>query len=190
MTDPNPNTPATPPQQPPQQPQQPDPPATPPPAQGDPPASPGQQDPPGPVPYDRFKQVNDELKQIKDQLAKQQEEQKKQKDKELAEQEKWKELADQREAELKAEKLARTRLEIASKKGIPPDLAGRLQGETAEDMEKDADALLQHLRPATGPGVPPGSPGSQPAKIDLSKMTPEEIRKLDPDKKRAAMTGQ
>lgn len=41
-----------------------DPPATPPPAT--PPAS----DPPGPVPYDRFKEVNDALKTANDRLAK------------------------------------------------------------------------------------------------------------------------
>lgn len=143
---------------------------------GDPGGQPGG-DPPGPVPYDRFKQINDELKQARDQLAQAQAAQKQAQEKELKDKEQWKTLAEQREAELKAERLARTRLEVATRKGVPADLAGRLQGETAEEMEKDADALLQYLKPKSGPGVPPGSSGGSPAGLDLSTMSPEEIRK-------------
>ena len=150
------------------------PPTTPPPA--DPPASPpsGQ---PGPVPYDRFKEVNDRLKQTEERLAEIERAEKDAKEKALAEQSRWQELAEQRETELKAEQRKRTRLEVATRKGIPPDLAGRLQGETIEEMEKDADSLLAFLKPASGPGVPPGSPRGQGKKpLDFSNMTPEEIR--------------
>jgi hypothetical protein len=49
---------------------------------------------------------------------------------------------------------------------------------TDEDaLKKDADRLLAHLKPATGPGVPPPSNGGQSGSLDISKMTPEEIRK-------------
>jgi hypothetical protein len=155
-----------------------DPPASDPPKK-DPPASdpPKQDDPPGPVPYERFKQVNDQLQAQKAKLEALEAAQKAAAEKEAAEQGKWQELAEKREAELKEERLKRTRLEVASKKGIPPDLAERLQGETAEDMAKDAEALLQFLKPKEGPGVPPAGKGGSPQPMDLAKMSPEEIRK-------------
>ena len=145
---------------------------------------------PGPVPYERFKSVNDELKALKGTVEKMQAAQKAAADKEAADQGKWRELAEKRESELKAERQARTRLEVAAKKGIPSDLAARLQGETAEEMEKDADLLLQHLKPATGPGVPPAGRGGTPATVDVANMTAAEIRKLPADKKMAAMRGE
>ncbi len=33
------------------------------------------------------------------------------------------------------------------------------------------------MKPATGPGVPPPSNGGQGFNLDITKMTPEEIRK-------------
>lgn len=81
------------------------------------------------------------------------------------------------ETDLASERATRQRLEIASKKGLPADLAARLQGATAEELERDADALLAFVKPAEGPGVPPPSRGSEPAKLDITRMTPEEIRK-------------
>ena len=131
------------------------------------------------MPYERFKEVNDKLKAIETQLAKVQADQKKADEKKLADTEQWKTLADQREAELKAERLARLRLEVAGRKGIPVDLVDRLKGETAEEMEKDAATLLSFLKPKEGPGVPPpgGGGGTPPGALDFSKMTPEEIRK-------------
>lgn len=159
-----------------------DPPRTDPP-KTDPPASdPPKSDPPGPVPYERFKEVNDQLKATNDRLAKLEADQKAAADKEAAEQGKWQELAEKRDAELKVERLARIRLEVATKKGIPVELAGRLTGETAEDMEKDAEALLQHLKPATGPGVPPAGKGQGSKPLDLSSMTPEQVRQASKGK--------
>lgn len=144
-----------------------------------PPASPPPPEPaPGPVPYDRFKEVNDALKATQKRLEKIEADQKKAADEQAAKQGEWEKLAKEREAELKAERLARLRLEVAGKKGIPVDLVDRLKGESLEDMEKDAESLLQFLKPKEGPGVPPPPkrPGA-PATLDLSKMTPEEIRK-------------
>lgn len=132
---------------------------------------------PGPVPYERFKEVNEQLKTLQAQMLKVEAEQKKAKEKELADTQQWKTLAEQREAELKAERLARLRLETAGKKGIPVDLVDRLRGETAEEMEADAESLLAFLKPKEGPGVPPPGSKGAPAVLDFSKMTPEEIRK-------------
>ena len=134
--------------------------------------------PPGPVPYDRFKEANERAKKAEEQLARIEAERKTALDKELAEQNKWRELAEQREKELNAEKLARTRQQIAMQKGIPADLVDRLQGATAEELSADADRLLQFLKPATGPGVPPPPKITQPSDVDISKMTAAQIRKL------------
>ena len=155
-----------------------DPAPTPPPA---PPPTPPPTPPeptPGPVPYDRFKEVNDALKETQKRLAKIEADQKKASDDQAAKQGEWEKLAKEREAELKAEKLARLRLEVAGKKGIPVDLVDRLKGETSEEMEADADSLLAFLKPKEGPGVPPPPkrPGAA-ATLDFSKMTPDEIRK-------------
>lgn len=52
------------------------------------------------------------------------------------------------EAELRAD-----RLEVAAEKGLTPKQAKRLQGTTKDELEKDADELLEDL------GVKPGKPG-------------------------------
>jgi hypothetical protein len=101
-------------------------------------------------------------------------------EKRLTDEKKWEELATSKDNELKAERVSRLRLEVAMKKGLPPELAARLTGETQEQLEKDADALLPLLK-ARSPGVPPGGgDGLPPKTFDLSKMTPEEIRKNRP----------
>lgn len=132
---------------------------------------------PGPVPYERFKEVNEQLKTLQTQLAKFEAAQKKQAEQQATEQGKWQELAQQRENELKQERASRLRLEVAARKGVPVDLVDRLKGETVEELESDAAALLAFLKPKEGPGVPSPSKHSAPAKLDFSKMSPEEIRK-------------
>ncbi len=129
------------------------------------------------MPYERFKEVNDRATSLEQRLAQLEQAQRTADEQKLIEQKKWEELAATREAELKAERISRLRLEVAMKKGLPPELAARLTGETQEQLEKDADALLPLLKPRS-PGVPPGGGDGQPPKsFDLSKMTPEEIRK-------------
>jgi hypothetical protein len=135
---------------------------------------------PGPVPYDRFKEINDQLKATKDALAKIEAERQAADEKRLTDEKKWQELAEKREAELKAERARLLRLQVASKKNLPFELADRLRGDTEADMEKDADSLAALLKPAEppkGPGVPPKGAGGQPTKFDFNTMTPEEIRK-------------
>lgn len=119
------------------------------------------------VPYARFKEVNDKLKALETAAQ-----QKAANDQTLAER------LQKMETDLASERASHQRLEIATKKGLPADLAGRLQGATAEELERDADALLAFMKPAAGPGVPPPSRGGQPAKLDISGKTPAEIRKM------------
>ncbi len=65
------------------------------------------------------------------------------------------------ETALKSERRTAQMSEIASRLGLPPALAKRLQGETPEEIEADAKALLETLpKPAKpGPGIIP-NPGS------------------------------
>ena len=74
-----------------------------------------------------------------------------------------------------------TLAKVAASKKLPPSLADRLRGETVEEMEADADALLADLgtqfvaktaagSDATGAGVV-GKPGS------IDAMSPAEIVK-------------
>jgi hypothetical protein len=51
--------------------------------------------------------------------------------------------------------LAALRADVASAKGIPPALAGRLLGSTREELDADADNLLKHLGKPTDKLKPP-----------------------------------
>jgi predicted RNase H-like nuclease (RuvC/YqgF family) len=124
------------------------------------------------VPYKRFQEVNDKYTALKQQLAtltgeKEQQQQAQQ-------------TLEQRlaaiEAERNQERAARQRLEVATHKKLPPELADRLVGATPEELAADAERLLAFLKPASGPGVPPSGSGGRPAKLDLSSMTPAQIR--------------
>jgi|GEM_PF-2114477 len=135
-------------------------------------------EPPGPVPYDRFAEINKKLRAAEAKLKKLEDEQRAAEEAKMKEQGNYKSLLEQRENELKTLRLEKERLRVATAKGLPVELADRLQGETAEELEADADKLLALLKvkPQT-PGVPPPSSGGSPSdKPDFSKMTPAQIR--------------
>lgn len=165
-------------------------PPTPPPAdpKTDPPAGtppPNGEQAPGPVPYDRFKAVNDEKKKLETDLATLKAQLQSAQDAGKTELEKLTADFGSLKSQLEQERQQRLRLEIASKKGIPANLAGRLTGSTEAELEADAEALKAFLRPAEGPGNPPPSrPGEGRATgFDLAGKTPEEIRKAYADGK-------
>lgn len=54
---------------------------------------------------------------------------------------------DARNAALAAAEMAAIRNEVAMSKGLPPELAARLQGDDRKALEKDADALLALVSP-------------------------------------------
>ena len=56
------------------------------------------------------------------------------------------EAAEKRAAEIEGRAI---RLEVAAEKGLTPAQAQRLVGETREQLEADADALLEMFKPAT-----------------------------------------
>lgn len=147
---------------------------------GQQPAASSQQEQPGPVPYERFKEVNETAKQLQTRLAKFEADQKAQQEKLLKEQQNYQKLFEEREAELKAERTNNLKMKVALAKGLPASLIDRLRGEDEESLAKDADALLALIKPAEpeapkAPGVPP-SRGGKPARLDMSAMTPAEIR--------------
>lgn len=136
---------------------------------------------PGPVPYERFKEVNERAKQMESRLAQIEADAKARQEKELVEQQKWQELAQAREQELRQLQSEQMRMRVASSKNLPLDLADRLRGETEDEISEDADRLLSFIQanqpqPQSGPGVPPASRNGQATRLDISKMTPEEIR--------------
>lgn len=62
--------------------------------------------------------------------------------------EKLKERLDKAETDLKATQLDALRLRVASRKGLTEAQAKRLQGTTEDELEEDADDLLEHFKPA------------------------------------------
>lgn len=148
-------------------------PTTPPAGETTPPAE-GQ---PGPVPYSRFQEVNRKAQELEARLSQIEEAQKKASETALAEQGKYKELLEQRERDLATERAARLRLDVATRKGLPAELVDRLRGDDQAALEKDADQLLAFVKKPGGPGVPPPGGGGTPPALDISKMTPAEIRK-------------
>lgn len=60
-------------------------------------------------------------------------------------------------ARLRQQELAALRARVAGEKGLPAALAERLQGETAEELAADADALLAALPRPTAPSLNGGA---------------------------------
>lgn len=89
------------------------------------------------------------------------------------------ERAAKAEQELQAAQTEAMRARIASAKGIPAYIADRLKGSSAEEMEADADAMLEELnkqyvakqgnsRQATGAGVTGKA-------VDYESMSPADL---------------
>lgn len=145
----------------------------------------GSGDQPGPVPYERFKEVNEQLKTLQGQFAKLQTSQQKAEALRLARQEEWKTLAERREAELEklqqqveTERLEKLRLKVAVESSLPPSLAARLQGSNEEELKADAAQLAELVKSPAGPGVPPRGGGQKPAAVTAEQLKdPEWVRK-------------
>ena len=128
------------------------------------------------VPYDRFKEVNDAKTEAEKELQRIKDGQTKAAEDALKEQNKWKELFEKRDAEAKVKETENLRLRVATKKGLPADLIDRLKGETEQELEADAEKLLEFVKPGS-PGNPPHNRGGGTTRLDINSMTPEEIRK-------------
>jgi len=132
---------------------------------------------PGPVPYERFKEINDELRQAQETLKALTDAQATAEEEKLKEQQKFQQLYEKAQAELQTERTERMRMQVAVEAKIPLGMAGRLQGTTREEMLQDAKGLAAFLKPPTGPGNPPPPGGGNGTPLDIEAMSPEEIRK-------------
>lgn len=84
-------------------------------------------------------------------------------------------------AQAQAERLTTLREAVAAKYNLPDVIAGRLQGNTREELEADAKALVDGLPKPTlkSPGPVGGNPPAKPVltRDQIEKMSPEEINK-------------
>lgn len=136
----------------------------------------GNNQPPANVPYDRFAEVNKRANELAARLEAIEAQRTAEADKVLAEQNKWKELAEKREAELASERTARLRLDVALKAGLPAEFAGRLMGSTEEELLADAKTLLPLVKPNT-PGNPPAAPRTPPVAFTAEQLSdPKFVR--------------
>ena len=85
------------------------------------------------------------------------------------------------QAELAKRALDAEREKVKAEYGLTDAQAARLVGETPEAIRADADALFGALKRKPAPNLPTGSGapngGQQGDALDLSAMTPEQIRK-------------
>lgn len=129
------------------------------------------------IPYERWKPIYDESKKLKERIEAIENAQKDAQEKALKEQNKWQELYQQKEKEAAEREKEIIKLKVARRKDLPGDLVDRLVGETEQELEADADKLLEYVKTGEPPGTPPRKKGGQPDVLDFKTMTPEEIRK-------------
>ena len=96
-------------------------------------------------------------------------------DRDKSEQEKLEERATTAEQRASAAETKLLRFEVATSKGLPLELADRLQGSTKKELEEDADRLLELVKrpdPATGDGD--GGKGAGGTSVSLNDRIREK----------------
>jgi len=131
-----------------------------------------------PVPYKRFKEINDSYSNLKTEFEKIKESIRLADEAKLKEQNDFKTLYEKLQGELHTEKQNSLRLKVASQKGIPADLVDRLRGETEEDIAKDAEGLLAFIKqPEPQKGSVTSTPrGGASTAFNFETATPQQIR--------------
>lgn len=131
---------------------------------------------PAPVPYSRFKEVNDKYVKLEEKLQEIEKSQKAADEARLKEQGDYKKLYEDLQAQLSTEKVTNMKLKLASSKGLPVDLVNRIQGETEEEIGNDIESLLAFMKKETPQGVTPPPRGGTSTNFDYSTATPAQIR--------------
>ena len=140
---------------------------------------------PDPVPYHRFKEINDELKAIRAAQAKAEKEAETQRVKQLQEQNRFKELyeaeiaaREKAEAERAALELAALKRDAATAAGLPAAFADRLVGSTAEELTADAQKLLAAMPTKSAPNLDAGAGrnGQQGSGMTFEQVKDEAAR--------------
>ncbi len=86
---------------------------------------------------------------------------KKRKEAEMTELDRLTKQLEEAQAELKRSKLEVLKQAAAAKHSLPAELATRLQGETAEELDEDAAKLAKLIPKTPAPRVGPTNPGGQ-----------------------------
>lgn len=126
---------------------------------------------PSPVPYDRFKEVNDAkaaaenaLKTLQEQIAADQ----KKRDEETGN---YKKLYEEAQAKLQAAEVGTMRLRVAQAAGIPLDLADRITGNTEDELKADAERLKPFLALSkTSPNIDGGTGTTTPPTFSRAQI--------------------
>ena len=100
---------------------------------------------------------------------------------EMTESERLKAELDRVQSELTAKTVRTMQVEVAAKLGLPAALSDRLKGETLEEMEEDAKAILEVLpKQKAAPNTGATNPGEQASKEEtraqkLTRLTGGEV---------------
>ena len=127
------------------------------------------------------REENKALKKAALELEKYKQREEERKKAEMTELERLKAEYDQAQAELKASRLRTMQIEVAAKLGLPAALSDRLKGETLEEMEEDAKAILEVLpKQKAAPNTGTTNPGEQASKEEtraqkLTRLTGGEV---------------
>jgi hypothetical protein len=120
-----------------------------------------------------LKSANKEAAERRKKLEAYEQDEAKRKEAEMTELEKYQKRTAELEATLKVKEYAELRLAAAEKVGLPKAFVNRLQGETPDELEADAKAIMDALpkpeKPA--PGINPTNPAA-----GTIKETPEQAK--------------
>ena len=128
---------------------------------------------------DLIRKQRDELKQAKKAAAelehyKKLEEERKQA--EMTESERLKAELGKLQSELTAKTVRTMQIEVAAKLGLPAALSDRLKGETLEEMEEDAKAILEVMpKQKAAPNTGATNPGEQASKEETRAQKLERL---------------
>ena len=132
------------------------------------------------VPYDRFKEVNDDLRDAQVKIKANDDAEEERKTAAAKESGKYEALYEEEKGKREQGELDLMKRDVAIAKGLPKDFIDRLQGKNEGELQKDADQILKMIDDAKKgiKGVDDAdSSNSDKETLEIDDMTPEEIRK-------------
>jgi len=85
------------------------------------------------------------------------------------------------QSELKAKTVRTMQIEVAAKLGLPAALSDRLHGETLEEMEEDAKAILEVLPKKPAPNLGATNPGDRAGVVETHAQKKARLLGQSPD---------
>lgn len=130
----------------------------------------------------KLREIEKQAKKDKTELEKLRAQEEEHKKAQMTESERLKAELDQAMAELKAKSTRAMQLEVAGRLGLPTVLADRLKGETPEEMEADAKAMLEALpKQRTAPNSGTTNPGDKASKTETRAEKKARLLGSSPD---------